>query len=142
MLYGRTLTTIMLLVIALSVSAREWVGVEKHVLTEMVRLDGTVEAVRESTVSAQTSGTVTEVPFDIDDRVEAGELIVRLDGSEQRSRLSQAESALGEARAALADAQQNFERTRSLYQRDVASQAELDQARNRLDGARDRKSVV
>ncbi len=140
MIYSKTLVTIALLATALSVSARDWVSVDKNALTEMLRLDGTVEAVRESTVSAQTSGTVTEIPFDIDDRVEAGELIVELDDSEQRSRLSQAESALEEARAALADAQQNFERTQSLYERDVASQSELDQARNRLDGAKARVS--
>jgi RND family efflux transporter MFP subunit len=140
MIRGKTFVAIILLFIALPVSAQDWVSVDKQPLTEMLRLDGTVEAVRESTVSAQTSGTVTELPFDIDDRVEAGELIVRLDDSEQRSRLSQAESALEEARAELADAQQNFERTRSLYQRDVVSQSQLDQARNRLDAARARVS--
>lgn len=140
MIRGKTFVAIILLVIALPGSAQDWVSVDKHPLTEMLRLDGTVEAVRESTVSAQTSGTVTELPFDIDDRVEAGELIVRLDDSEQRSRLSQAESALEEAHAELADAQQNFERTQTLYQSDVVSQSQLDQARNRLNGARARVS--
>ncbi|TDT44371.1 RND family efflux transporter MFP subunit [Halospina denitrificans] len=115
--------------------ADDWVEVRKEALSETLRLDGVIEAVRESTVSAQTTGTVTKLPYDVDDRVDAGDLIIQLEDSEQRSRLNQAESALEEAEAGLEDARQNFERVQSLYERDVATQSDLDQARNRLNGA-------
>lgn len=135
-----TLVTIMLAVAALPAAAQEWVAAEKAALAETLRLDGEIEAVRESTVSARTTGTVTELPYDVDDHVEAGELIVQLDDTEQRSRLNQAQSTLEEARANLQDARQDFERVQSLYERNAVSESRLDQARNRLDGAEARVS--
>lgn len=129
---------ITLLLVSGLLHANDWVEVREKDLAETLRLDGVIEAVRESTVSAQTTGTVTKLPYDVDDRVEAGELIVQLEDSEQRSRLNQAESALEEARAGLEDARQDFERVQSLYERDVATESDLDQARNRLNGAKAR----
>jgi len=116
----------------------DWLPVERAALVEKVRLDGSVEAVQESTVSAQTAGTIMALPFDVDDRVEQGALIARLEDTEQRSRLRQAEGNLEEAEASLLDARQQFERIESLYQQDVASRSDFDEARNRLDGARAR----
>lgn len=133
--YRRILSSVLLVLVALPASAAEWVEVERRTLVEMLQLDGEIEAVRESTVSAQTTGTVTRLPYDVDDRVEAGELIVELDDTDQQARLSQAQSALEEARANRADASQNFDRVRSLNAQGVASDAELDRARNRLDAA-------
>ncbi|MGB5439636.1 MAG: efflux transporter periplasmic adaptor subunit, partial [Gammaproteobacteria bacterium] len=40
-----------------------------------VLLEGVVEAVNQATVSAQTSGRVTEIRYDIDDFVPKGEVI-------------------------------------------------------------------
>lgn len=110
----------------------------RGVLQETVRLDGVIEAVQQSTVSAQTSGTVMELPFDVDDSVAAGELIVRLEDSEQQSRLSQAEAGLEEARAGLRDAGQQFERIEAVHQRGLVSRQEFDQARNNLAAAQAR----
>src|SRR5690606_21595599 len=39
--------------------------------------DGTVEAVNRATVSAQTSGRVAEILYDVNDFVEAGAVIMR-----------------------------------------------------------------
>ena len=134
----RLLAFISLILCSTLISAGEWIEVREKALSETLRLDGVIEAVRESTVSAQTTGTVTKLPYDVDDRVDAGDLIVKLEDSEQRSRLNQAESALEEAEAGLEDARQNLERVQSLYDRDVATQSDLDQARNRFNGARAR----
>ena len=73
---------------------------ERGELHETVHLDGIIEAVQQSTVSAQTSGTVQSLPFDVDDSVAAGDPIVQLEDSEQRSRLRQAQAGLEEAEAA------------------------------------------
>ncbi|HSH47748.1 MAG TPA: efflux RND transporter periplasmic adaptor subunit [Halomonas sp.] len=112
--------------------------VERGVLQEALRLDGVVEAVQQSTVSAQTSGTVLRLPFDVDDRVAAGELIVQLEESEQRARRDQAQANLEDAQASLRDAQQRFERVRTLQARDLISREEFDQARNALTSAQAR----
>lgn len=116
--------------------AVEWATVERAGLVESVRLDGVVEAVQESTVSAQTSGRIVELPFDVDDVVESGALIARLEDTEQRARAQQAEAGLEAAEASLEDAQQRYERIQPLAERGVASQSDLDEARNALSAAR------
>ncbi|MCK7548842.1 efflux RND transporter periplasmic adaptor subunit [Marinobacter koreensis] len=105
---------------------------------ENVRLDGVIEAVQQSTVSAQTSGTVQKLPFDVDDSVAAGQLIVQLEDSEQRARLNQAQAGLEEAQAALVDARQRFKRIEAVHERGLVSRQEFDQARNNLAAAQAR----
>jgi len=109
---------------------------------EIVHLDGVIEAVQQSTVSAQTSGTVLSLPYDVDDSVAAGELIVQLEDSEQRSRLRQAQAGLEEAEAALLDAGQRFERIKAVYERGLASRQEFDQTGNNLAAARARVTLA
>jgi len=118
--------------------ANDWIAVERGPLVEQLRLDGVIEAVQQATVSAQTSGTIMELPFDVNDVVDAGQLIVRLEDSEQRSRLNQAEANQLEAESGVQDTQQQFERISNLRERGVATQAEFDQARNALNAARAR----
>src|SRR5690554_5875378 len=91
---------------------------------ETVHLDGLIEAVQQSTVSAQTSGTVVELPFDVDDSVAAGDLIVRLEDSEQQSRLRQAEAGLEEARSGLQDARQQYTRIEAIHERGLVRSEE------------------
>ncbi len=112
--------------------------VERSELQETLMLDGVIEAVQQSTVSAQTSGTVQQLPFDVDDSVAAGDLIVQLDSSEQRARLNQAQAGRDEARATLDDAQQQFDRIESIHERGLVSRQEFDRARNNLAGAKAR----
>lgn len=111
---------------------------ERSEFQETVHLDGVIEAVQQSTVSAQTSGTVQSLPYDVDDSVVVGDLIVQLEDSEQRSRLRQAQAGLEEAEAALSDARQRFERIEAVHERGLVSRQEFDQARNNLAAARAR----
>jgi len=92
-------------------------------------LDAVIEAVHRSTVSAQVSARVIELPFDVDDFVEQGEVIVRFRDTEQKARLEQARANLEESRAALAQARSQFERFRSLREKQLVSQSQMDQAR-------------
>jgi len=120
-------------------SARpEAVPVERSELQETLVLDGVIEAVQQSTVSAQASGKVQKLPFDVDDSVVAGDLIVQLESSEQSSRVSQAQGGRDEARAAFADAQQQFTRIEAVQERGLVSRQELDRAQNTLAGAKAR----
>ena len=114
------------------------VVVQRSSLTETLPLDGVIEAVQHSTVSAQTRGTIVALPVDVDDVVAAGDLIAQLDDTEQRARLDQARAALDDANAGLNDAVQQLNRVQPLAERGVASQAQLDQARNALSSARAR----
>ncbi|MDX1457994.1 MAG: efflux RND transporter periplasmic adaptor subunit, partial [Marinobacter sp.] len=135
---GRLFVTLLLMVPVLVTAQPAFETVERRSFHETVHLDGIIEAVQQSTVSAQTSGTVQRLPYDVDDSVAAGDLIVQLEDSEQRSRLRQAQAGLEEAEAALSDAKQRFERIDAVHERGLVSRQEFDQARNNLAAARAR----
>ncbi|MDX1499072.1 MAG: efflux RND transporter periplasmic adaptor subunit [Woeseiaceae bacterium] len=90
--------------------------------------DGTVEAVNQATVSAQTAGRVAEVFYDVDDYVEAGAPILRFTDVEQQAALGQARAALAEAQARAGQAAEEFRRVAALYESDSASKREYDRA--------------
>jgi len=105
--------------------------------------DGTVEAVNQATVSAQTSGRVAEILYDVDDFVEAGAPIMRFTDNEQRAALSSARGALQEAEARAAEAESEYQRIATMFENGTVAKARYDQAqanRNaaaaRLDSAR------
>ena len=90
--------------------------------------DGVIEAVNQTTVSAETAGQVQAILFDTDDYVQRNDIIVRLRDVSQQSRLKQAEQSLQEARARLAEASANFERNRKLLSEKTVSKAVYDKA--------------
>ncbi len=98
-------------------------------------LDGTVEAVNQATLSAQTAGRIAAIDFDVDDRVPAGAVIVRIRSTEQVAGLTQAQAALKEATAREAEAQANYRRISDMYQRKVVARATFDEATTARDAA-------
>ena len=104
--------------------------------------DGRVEAVNQATVSAQTSGRIAELPFDVNDYVEAGAVVMRFTDTEQKAALAQAEAALQEATARLAEANQEFERFSKMIENNSVSRAAFDQSRANRDAARARLNAA
>lgn len=90
--------------------------------------DGVVEAVRKATVSAQTSGRVTEIHFDVDDYVPKGSVLMRLRDTEQRAQQANAEAGLREAQAIHDKSRAEYERVREVHARGLVAKAALDQA--------------
>jgi len=109
------------------------VGEEPTTVERM--LDGTVEAVHQATVSAQTAGRVTEITVDVNDYVPAGTVVMRLRSTEQVAGLSQAQAALKEAVARESEAQTRYERIHDMYARQVVAKATLDEATAARDAA-------
>jgi RND family efflux transporter MFP subunit len=101
-----------------------------------------IEAVRQSTVSAQIAGRIVELRFDVGDFVKKGEVIARID---ERA-ASQAEAAsvaqVREAQAALANARAQYERSKQLLAQKFISQAALDQAQAAYRSAQARVSAL
>jgi len=89
-------------------------------------LDGIVEAELSTTISAQTSGLVKEVNFDVDDFVLKNEIVVVIDNKQQKASYKQALAARKEARARLDEAQLEFNRVQKVYAKNVVSKAEFD----------------
>ncbi len=87
-----------------------------------------VEAVRQSTVSAQIAGRVIDIRFDVGDRVKKGEVIVRIDERAATQAVAASEAQVREAQAALANAKAQYDRQRQLLAQRFISQAAVDQA--------------
>ena len=101
-----------------------------------------MEAVRESTVSAQVSGRVVEVRFDVGDYVRQGEVIVRIDPRVASQAVEASEAQVAEARAALTNARAQYERSRQLLAQKFISEAALDQAEAAYKAAQARVTAL
>ncbi|MGQ9831743.1 MAG: efflux RND transporter periplasmic adaptor subunit [Thermochromatium sp.] len=109
---------------------------EFRTLPREYRLDGTVEAVKRSTVSAQTQGQIQEILYDVDDFVEKGALLARIKDTEHRARVSQATADLKAASARLRQTQDEYDRILGLYRTKNVSESAMDKARADLDSAK------
>jgi len=103
-----------------------------------VTLSGKVRAAEQSALSFEIGGEILEILVDVGDRVEAGQVVARLDGSRYRLARELALANEGEARAAFRESQVNYERQSRLYERGLISQSRLDAARAAADSARAR----
>jgi RND family efflux transporter MFP subunit len=91
-------------------------------------IEGVVEAARQSTVSAQISGRIKEINFDVGDRVNKGQVILRIDERETAQALAGSNAQVLQAEATLQNAKASYERTRQLFEQKFISQSALDKA--------------
>lgn len=102
------------------------------------RLDGVLEAINRSTVSAQTQGQVDAILYDVDDFVTKGDVIARLRDTEQQARVAQAAAELKSVTATLDQARDEFARVEGLFKSKNVSASARDQAQADLKGAQAR----
>ena len=91
--------------------------------------DGLVEATRQSTVSAQISGRIKEINFDVGGRVSKGTVILRIDERETARALAGSAAQVTKAQAVLQNAKATYDRSKQLFQQKFISQSALDKAR-------------
>lgn len=113
----------------------ETAAAEYRTVPREYRLDGVVEAVNRSTVSAQTQGQVQEILFDVDDYVEKDTVIARLKDTEHQARVAQAAADLKSASARLQQANEEHARISGLHRNKNASDSAMDQASAELASA-------
>jgi len=97
--------------------------------------DGEVEAINQTTVSAQTGGRVIEINFDIDDRVDKDAVLIKISDHEQSASAAQAAASISQMRAQLTQAKNNFSRYKKLLASQTISQSQYDDAKTTLDSA-------
>lgn len=119
------------------------VAVERLEIPRVYRLDGVVEASNRSTVSAQTSGQVSQVNFDVDDLVESGDVILVIEDAEQAASVASARAKLASAQARRSELDKEYERTRRVFEKQAVSRSTMDKvtaarkaARAQVDAAR------
>ncbi len=120
-----------LLVMAASVQAAEPLAVgsvEYRNVAQTYGVEGLVEATHQSTVSAQIGGRVKEVNFDVGDRVNKGQVIVRIDERESAQALAGSQAQVLQAQANVQNARSTYERSKQLLTQKFISQAALDKA--------------
>lgn len=89
---------------------------------------GTISARDETTISSRLLATIETVHVRAGDTVNAGELIAELDDRDLKARVEQVTQAVNSAEALLEEVRTEHERIKSLYENDVATRAEYDQA--------------
>ena len=101
-------------------------------------VDATVQAVKQSVVSAQVPGRVLQLLVRAGDAVTAGQVIARIDDREWVAAEASSQAAIFEAQANLARAELDFKRTQELARRNFVSSAALDQAESQAKALRAR----
>jgi len=101
----------------------------------LLSASGYLEARRQITLSSKAQGRIVEMPVRESQRVEAGELVARLESDEARASLAL-------ARAELADAERELVRLEQLSARKAVAEAQLDRARTQREVARARRDLA
>ena len=116
----------------------EIAAAEAGTLRERIEAVGTTLARQAVDIVSLSSGRIAEIAFSPGERVEAGEVLVRLDDEAERAGVAEAEAALREAELAL-------ERAKKLRTNNTVAQATVDElqaaylgAKARVDAARKR----
>ncbi|AWL13141.1 Multidrug resistance protein MdtE [Saliniradius amylolyticus] len=104
-------------------------------------LTGVTRAATQAQLSFEVPGRVEHVAVDVGDRVEQGQLLVRLDDTDARLSLNQRQSELSEAKAHLAEITHDYKRQQSLFQSGVIGQARLDNVIARKASAESRLTL-
>ena len=89
---------------------------------------GSIEPIHESSVASKLLAKVVEVNVTAGQRVERGDILVRLNDDDLRSRLQQAQAQRAAAEAHAQQAQLSFKRAEQLVQQNAISRAEYDLA--------------
>ena len=97
--------------------------------------DGVVEAVQQAALTAQTAGRVAVVNVDVNDRVDKGDVLLRLTAVEQQAGANTAAAQLRAAEAMATEAAANYRRYAALGAGQYVSRAQIDQAKAARDSA-------
>lgn len=120
-------------------------GAVKQVVSEMVRVAvvpvpvtavGTTEPYARATPGTRLLGRVASVVVDEGQRVKAGEVLVRIEGSDLSAKRQQAVSVLQEAKAVRDNAQAQVRRFRNLFDEKAVSKQALDEAETAFERAK------
>jgi RND family efflux transporter MFP subunit len=91
--------------------------------------EAVIEATKQATVATQVSGRIVAVNAEAGQRVQAGQVLMRIDAREAAENVAA-------AKAQLAQAEANYTRTQNLFRQRFVSQAALDQAEATLKSAK------
>jgi len=128
----------------LGVAVRQTTGVEKQLIPRTQSAVGTIRPLTETRIESQVAGQVLAVNVSPSDRVTPGQALIKLDSRQLTARLEQAKEGLAiaknavvqaqkageESQAGLDQARSAYQRTKTLFEKDVvpSQQLEIDRA--------------
>lgn len=102
--------------------------VERRTIESSVEATGTIEPIRLVEVKSQASGEILEMPVELGDQIERGDLVLRIDPRDEVNEVQQAEADLELARSQTQVADSRLERARALRDSGVVTAEELESA--------------
>lgn len=114
-----------------SKASKIYLQTEKAVPGEIsisVMATGTLEPVTEVEVGTQVSGIIDKLYVDYNDIVKAGQLIAEMDKVTLQAELEQSEAELASSKTEYEYQKKNFARSKVLYEKELISDAEYDEA--------------
>lgn len=102
--------------------------VEKSPAAKPLRLTGRIEAADEAALGFRISGRMIERTVGIGDRVQAGQVLARLEPQNEMNALRSAQANVAAARAAATQARNRFERQETLLGQGWTTRAQFDEA--------------
>ncbi|OOE96772.1 hypothetical protein BZG78_13055 [Salinivibrio sp. MA351] len=97
---------------------------------------GQLVARQNATLAARMTATVADVLVDVGDRVEQGDILIRLDNADLSAKVRQVQQALASAQSQLNTARSDYRRMETLLAKKLVPQSQFDDAENRLNTAR------
>jgi HlyD family secretion protein len=110
-----------------------YVQLERGDLESVVASTGNLEAVQTVQVGTQVSGQIEQIYVDFNDHVRRGQLIARIDTTLLVSAIRDAEATLRRNQAQLDFARTELKRIKGLYDKQFATEVELNQAEYDVD---------
>ncbi len=114
-----------------------------------ISVSGTVEAANTANLSTRNSGYVDRVLVSLGDEVQKGELLIKINNADLSAKLAQSKASVAEAQASYQTAKKDYERYQSLFNKNSATQKELDDmqanfkmAQARLNAAKEMQKEV
>lgn len=112
-----------------------FVTIEPETINQTTTLTGEITARHTATYSFKTAGRVTEVAVDVGAKVTEGEVLAKLDPTEQQASVAAAEAAVDAANAQLTQASSAFQRQKELFGKGFTTRRNFDSAQRALSSA-------
>ncbi len=111
-------------------------------IVSIVTANGKIKPRTEVKISANISAQIIELPVEEGNKIKRGQLLVRLDPGRYQAAVDQAKAQLKLEKANLEQAEQNFNRIKPLFEKNLASQEQFDQIQTQLSVVRARHEAA
>lgn len=110
--------------------------IEPTTISNSVTATGTVEPIKQVEVGTQVSGIISKIYVDYNSVVKAGQLIAELDMSVLQTELESSRANLNSSKVEYDYQTKNYQRIKGLYEKELVSATEFEQAQYSYDKAR------